>query len=185
MEKKIVTVCYPLQFKKDRPSILLGRKKDTPGAQKLLMVDLWNGGGGKLEPAIDTSVLACHARETKEDFGITLNLDAITIVGRIDVRNPGATVDIELNLAFCEQWDGLITSESREMRNIQFFPLDNLPYEEMMDLDKKVHLPHALYQCLNNGSILCTRVVHEVKDKRMRVMHIDEIRFEPRFVLTA
>jgi hypothetical protein len=162
--RKIVTVCFPLFYTvaTGAAALFLGRKKDTPGARKLCMVGLWNGGGGKFKPGVDLSVAHCHQRETEEDFGITLLLESIIPAGIVLVRNPGEVEDIELHFAFATRWSGEFVPESREMAENHWHSLWQMPYEEMMDMDKRLELPKRLFEAYQHRKILRTRIVHQI-----------------------
>lgn len=180
MNPLICTVCYPLVKIPDGGdgyihSIVLGRKKDTPGARKLKMVDKWNGPGGKLDPAIDKSIAECAQRETEDDFGIKPALDRIVEAGVVTFDNAGVLV--EVHFSFVDEWTGEFVKESREMRDIRPFDIRELPYGEMMDSDRRFKLPRALLDAVLMDKVLYTTMVH---DADMRVVSHEPFEYRPR-----
>jgi 8-oxo-dGTP pyrophosphatase MutT (NUDIX family) len=163
MKPKIYTVCYPL--KGSLWHVLIGRHKDTPGARKLKMVDLFNGFGGKLDPAKgDRNVEDCAIREVKEECGLSILPSNLFKAGVILFDNPGTLA--EVHFFFATAWTGEPLVETEEMRDIGWYHMAQLPYSEMMDADRQFKLPYELYNAFTQSKILRGRVAH---DEHMKV----------------
>jgi hypothetical protein len=160
----IMTVCYPWRrtVRTDGgfiDEIGIGTHKDTKGARKLRMVDKDNGPGGKNDPEKDLTPRHCAKRELEEEFGIVPNLDKIVLAGIIPVNNNG--FEAVLHFFFVNEWSGDMAKESNEFRNIRMCNVNDLPYENMMDADKKYHLPLILFSAMMRGEVLHTSIIHD------------------------
>lgn len=165
-----MTVCYPWRKfrgsgKSFKKQILLGLHNDTPGAQRLCMVDKYNGPGGKFKPDEDPTIEACAGREVEEEFGIRPDAGSITRAGIIEVDNCGFRAYI--HFFFTNSWKGTIAQESREFRDIRWHDTDHLPYENMMDADRVFQLPLLLFEAMERGEIMYGAIAH---DHRMKVI---------------
>jgi hypothetical protein len=158
-----MTVCYPWRrtVRTDGSfldEICIGTHKDSKGARKLCMVDKDNGPGGKMEPE-DLTVEHCAQRELFEEFGIEPTLEKIVPAGIIHVNNNG--FEAMLYFFFVDEWSGDIPTETKDFRNIRFCNVNNLPYENMMDADRRYHLPLLLFSAMTRGEILHTNIIHD------------------------
>jgi 8-oxo-dGTP pyrophosphatase MutT (NUDIX family) len=160
--RKIFTVCYPCKnvpYKDETAlQILIGRHKDTPGARKIKLVGKYNGFGGKFESDKDQSITHCAQRETFEECGIMPDLDSLVEAGVILFHNE--SFDAEVHFFFTDKWAGGL-KESAEMEDIKWHYLSHLPYESMMDADKKFWLPMHLHGAMMRGMILHTEITHD------------------------
>jgi ADP-ribose pyrophosphatase YjhB (NUDIX family) len=158
-----MTVCYPWRrtVRADgsfMDEIGIGIHKDSPGARKLRMVDKHNGPGGKMESG-DPTAQHCAHRELFEEFGIKPTLEKIVLAGIIHVNNNG--FELMLYFFFVNEWSGDVPIETKDFRDIAFCNINNLPYENMMDADKKYHLPLMLFSAMMREEILHTNIIHD------------------------
>jgi 8-oxo-dGTP pyrophosphatase MutT (NUDIX family) len=157
----IANVCYPWLRKEGfggrlHDELVLGRKKDSPGARKIGAVDKINGPGGKFKPSVDFSKIHAAQREVEEEFGITPVLESIVLAGIIFFEHP--EFDSEVEFYFTNLWTGNLLEESDEFREIRPWPINALPFNEMMDSDKRFLMPLWLHGALVRGEILHTTV---------------------------
>lgn len=118
--------------------ILLAMKKRGHGVGK------WNGAGGKIEPG--ETPAAAAARETTEEIGVRPTLDEQH--GQVLYLDP-VKGDIFVTVFRTEEFAGE-PIESEEMRP-QWWPIDQVPYDEMWDNDR-YWLPHVI----NNQRFIAT-----------------------------
>jgi 8-oxo-dGTP pyrophosphatase MutT (NUDIX family) len=149
IQNKVFTVCYLWRIipGESRVQILLGRHRDTPGARKLRMVNLWNGFGGKMDPDQDSSLHFCAQRETREECGVIPSISRLRRAGRIKFDNTGSIAIV--HFFFADLWTGIIRKETDEMYDNSWHYLDDLPYDSMMEADRKFKLP---YSCITAHS---------------------------------
>ena len=116
--------------------ILLGRKQGSPEIGEGTL----NGPGGKMEP-IDTTILDCVIRETREELGIELNpknLEKVAIITFYAGKEPNMEVHIFRTDTF--------RGEPRETESMipEWHDIDRIPIKERM-LESDLHwLPRIL-----------------------------------------
>ena len=111
----------------DGEQILLAMKKRSHGVGK------WNGPGGKVQAGESVEEAAC--REVKEEVGLDVKPEDLQSVGEVEFvyeARPDTTNHCFVFLTRRFSGDPI---ESDEMRP-QWFPLNNLPWEEMWESDK-------------------------------------------------
>jgi 8-oxo-dGTP pyrophosphatase MutT (NUDIX family) len=114
--------------------ILLGMKKARFGAGK------YNGFGGKVEPG--ETIAQAAARELAEEAGVQVALDDLHPVGRLTFLFPYRREWEQVVHVYCaDTWQGT-PAESEEMAPA-WFPIDEIPYDQMWD-DDRHWLPHVL-----------------------------------------
>ncbi|MCY7326538.1 MAG: 8-oxo-dGTP diphosphatase [Microbacteriaceae bacterium] len=129
-----VSVCYLLRETHSGHEVLLGRKKTGLGLGNLV------GPGGKLEAGESPTDAA--VRETREEVGVTVHPDSLTLIGELTYPFPHRPAWSQKSWAFlCREFSGEPV-ESDELRP-EWFPLDDLPLDRMWD-DAKHWLPSAL-----------------------------------------
>ncbi len=170
---KKFSVCYPIRTSRDRTTvreeILLGKHKDSPGARKLHLVGKWNGVGGKFEENTDKDIFDCAIRETLQESGLVLRRNHLYRAGIITFDNSGFLA--EVHFFFASWWNGDLLPESEEMSEFRWFPLENLPYSEMMHADERFKLPLMLHEAMWKFSLLTCTIKH---DADMKVIESSE-----------
>jgi len=107
----------------DGEKLLLGMKKKGFGAGR------WNGIGGKINPGESPEQAA--QREVREEIGVQIEVDKP--LGSIIFRNSSKG-DWTVHVFAVDRHEGQ-PRESEEMRP-QWFPIGEMPYEQMWDDDK-------------------------------------------------
>jgi 8-oxo-dGTP diphosphatase len=110
--------------------VLLMRKKRGVGA------GLYNGPGGKVEP--DETPRACAVREVREELGV--EVQALEKVGELKFAFGGEP------MFFCHVYrsaDFTGSPEETAEADPEWFPADDLPYDEMWE-DDQHWFPHLL-----------------------------------------
>ena len=138
--------------------ILLGYKKKGEIGQKTL-----NGPGGKKED--NESLEKCLVRETKEEVGITLDIDKLEKVGIITFFNA-ETPDFEVHIFRTEYFLGT-PIETLDMVP-DWYDIDNLPLDKMLESDRE------WFPKMANGEKFNARVYY-----RSRAKDFDRIEFLP------
>jgi len=111
-------------------------KRSTRGVSK----SKWNGVGGKVEN--DETPEQSAIRETFEETG--LMVDNLFYHGVLNFHNYGKDeVDFAVHLFSTRSFYGQLQQRSDDGGEIQWFPLDNLPMEEMWR-DDQYWMPHLL-----------------------------------------
>ena len=129
-----VAVTYLLRATPAGSEVLLGRKLTGIGVGRVV------GPGGKLEP--DESPADAAAREVREEVGITVAVDALQPVARLEYEFPHRPAWSQASTAFlAREWSGEPMA-SAELAP-EWFPIGDLPLERMWD-DAKLWLPRAL-----------------------------------------
>lgn len=118
-QKKILTLCIIHQH----PKVLLGMKRRGFGQGR------WNGFGGKVQAG--ESIEAAGKRELQEEAGIIAG--TLEAVGIIDFEFKGNPELLEAHIFKGTDFTGTVT-ETEEMRP-QWFPVDEIPFEEMWPVD--------------------------------------------------
>lgn len=125
MSKRVCTLVFP-----QREGIIwLARKKLKVGA------GLLNGWGGKLEPEDGGLVRLCACREFQAEAGARIYPSRLHKKAVVDFSEGGQEA-FECHVYFVSEWEGDIR-EGEEMGPPLSFPINCLPYEEMMPGDRE------------------------------------------------
>lgn len=117
--------------------VALGLKKQKIGA------GLLNGVGGGVEPGEDP--LACAVREAKEEWSVVFDPATLTKQAVVDFHNrksDGEVFTCRIYVFVGGAWEGEAV-ESDEMGLPQWFPKNNVPFEQMMLADRD-WFPHVI-----------------------------------------
>ena len=128
------TVCHLLRGSGNDKEVLLGQRSG------LFCNGIWNGPGGKLKPG--ETILSCLKREVLEEIGIRVKLSSVEHFATVDFYHKyGRRHKLEWRVHYFSaiDWKGELRS-IREFSKLDWFPLRNLPYEQMM-ADQRVWLP--------------------------------------------
>jgi 8-oxo-dGTP pyrophosphatase MutT (NUDIX family) len=106
---------------------LLGEKKKGEIGTGTL-----NGAGGKLEEG--ETILQCAVRETREEFGLTIQPEDLRQVARVTFYAAGQP-DFEVHVYRADTFSGDV-SETDEMYKPEWYSLDALPFERMLESDR-------------------------------------------------
>ncbi len=141
------TLCF--LFRND--DILLAMKKRGFGKGK------WNGTGGKLKEG--ESIEEAAIRETTEEIKVTPTvLEKVAVLYFYFPHNSGPIGKAEeTTVFFIREWTGT-PRETEEMRP-QWFPIENIPYQEMWD-DDMYWLPKVLTGKRITGKFLFDDTFH-------------------------
>ncbi|HCC05236.1 TPA: hypothetical protein DEP58_02930 [Patescibacteria group bacterium] len=135
-EKKLSLAAVCLLYKEGK--ILLAWKTDKIGK------DTWNGYGGGVEQG--ETIEECALRELEEEtdgvIALQRNLEKIAIVHFHNTMTTGETFVCVVHFFLVDKWLGEV-HETKEMIHPRWFPIDALPFHEMMPSDKD-WLPIAL-----------------------------------------
>lgn len=162
------TVCYPWRKSQDKDQrvfdeVLLGKRKDTEGARRLKAVGTWNGYGGKFDPSKDQTMEDCAVRETiEESGGLSVSKEYLVRAGIILFKNP--SVDIECHFYFASNVSGE-PNDTNEMEMHRWYSVTAVPYEEMMDADRKFLLIHLLMSAMRRGKEFRATIAHDTDMK--------------------
>ena len=134
-------------FLRDREGrICLARKKQhihkKDGEALSKSRDTWNGYGGKFETP-DKTVFDTALRELFDEAGVVARPEDLKLVGRVGFfwkGNGSAIPDMDVCFFFLDCYDGEPT-ETDEMNVPCFFPVLEIPYNDMMPGDQ-LFLPH-------------------------------------------
>ncbi len=141
--KKIkATLVFPIKEGK----ILLAKKTRKIG------VGLWNGWGGMVEEG--ETIRQTAFREFVEESGLSLEIKDLEYVGKVTFHNQkadGRKFDVEVHMFLLRKWKGEAKSNA-EMKDPTFWPLDKLPFKEMMPSDSE-WLPSVLAGDLVDGEV--------------------------------
>ncbi len=119
---RITTIVFPVRD----DCIFLATKKRKVGAGFL------NGWGGKKKLG-DVTIEDTARRELKEESGVTAqNLEKVAVVEFFE----GCILIFECHIFFCHEWQGELC-EPDEMGKPELYELSGLPFDRMMDADKK------------------------------------------------
>lgn len=100
----------------------------------------WNGFGGKIEEGETKEEAA--VREMQEESGVVLSLNDVEYVADLTLYNSaGAEPPFQVHVFFARVWQG-DPQEIEKMRP-KWFPLEQIPYEEMWP-DDPYWLPRVL-----------------------------------------
>jgi ADP-ribose pyrophosphatase YjhB (NUDIX family) len=130
--KLIMTVCYVLDFGKNK--ILLGLKRKRIGKGK------WNGHGGHFEKK-DKIIEARARREVQQECG--LKPETIEECGVVKIINDEIGKIIELHIFSSTKFVGKLKSKTDEMERNRWFSFSCIPRDQMWPSDKII-LPFVL-----------------------------------------
>jgi 8-oxo-dGTP diphosphatase len=124
--------------------VLLARKKAKIGA------GLWNGYGGLHEPE-DASLEDTVVREIKEETNGLVNIDKTQLrkIATITYHNhteDSRRKDILVHF-YTYEWNGGKPDENESMGIPEWFPVSDIPYDEMLPTDKE-WMPRAFLKGL-------------------------------------
>ena len=125
-KKVVATLAFPI--KGDR--VLLARKTRKIG------IGLWNGWGGAVEKG--ETIRQAAQREVAQESGLSTDLKDFKYVGKVTFHNRksgGRKFDMEVHMFLLRKWSGEL-KPNPEMAEPTFWPLANLPYNEMMPSDR-------------------------------------------------
>lgn len=128
----VATVCFPIRGNE----ILLAKKKMKIGK------DCWNGYGGGVEEGETLTETA--VRELKEESGIETFEDGLIKIAVMDFYNQktdGSVFTARVHFYTVSEWEGEC-HESIEMAEPTWFPINEIPFHEMMPADR-IFLPLA------------------------------------------
>lgn len=129
-----MAVTYLIRATTAGPEVLLGEKLTGIGRGKLV------GPGGKLEAGESADEAA--VREVAEEVGLTVDIEAVTPIARLEYSFPHKPQWSQSSTAFlATRWSGE-PQASRELAP-RWFALDALPLDRMWD-DARLWLPRAL-----------------------------------------
>jgi 8-oxo-dGTP diphosphatase len=123
------TVIYPIRG----DEVLLARKSED----SKLGPNCWNGYGGGFEK--DEDAIVCSVREMREECEVIIRPEDLKQVAFFKIENrktDGRFFICELSVFTISTWEGEF-QESLEMRTPTWFPISNLPLDEMMLADKQ------------------------------------------------
>ncbi|MFO0718686.1 MAG: 8-oxo-dGTP diphosphatase [Candidatus Paceibacterota bacterium] len=153
---KVANIC----FLRRGDEVLLAMKKRGFG------VDKWNGPGGKIQEG--ETIEEATVREIKEEIDVDIDKKDLQKVAEINFYFPDKEGwDMLVHVFFVESWKGEPT-ESEEMRP-QWFPISEIPYDEMW-LDDKYWLMDAI-----KGKKLKAKFYFKGEGKEMGKYEIKEV----------
>lgn len=125
------TILFMMREKDGQQEVLLAKKKRGIG------IGLWNGYGGGINEGETPEAAACRefAEETE---GATTEECHLENRGTIDFHNmkeDGTTFIVRCYLYVIRDWHGE-PKETSEMSAPVWFPIDSLPFDELMPADK-------------------------------------------------
>lgn len=124
-KKTIATLVFPIKDSK----VLLAKKTKKIG------IGLWNGWGGAQEEG-ETIRQTAH-REFQEESSCSASLEDFEYVGKITFHNQKSDdkkFDVEVHVFLLKKWQSEAKSSS-EMVEPTLFPIDALPFSNMMASD--------------------------------------------------
>lgn len=122
---KETVLCFV--FRNGRKELLMIRKKRGQGAGK------WNVPGGKLAPGEASERAAI--RETEEETGI--RPVSLSVAGKLEFYFPESeSWDNICTVYTSDRFEGSLIPETEEC-SAHWVPLDEIPYEEMWDADRR------------------------------------------------
>lgn len=136
MPKRIkLVLCYLVRRNEEgNREVALPFKKRCDGS-KNIGAGRRNGYGGSLEP--DETERQTVAREVPEESGAVVkpeDLEKIAICEFHNVNDDGSELDCEVHVFIAYEWTGE-PRETDEMTEPGWFPIDALPFREMMPSD--------------------------------------------------
>lgn len=111
------------------------------GKVLLILVDygnqvVWNGVSGFIEEGESNEDAVI--REVKEEIGVTIDSSSLKYKGIHKVSD-----DLELYVFTAAKWEGNPEPKEESIKDIQWFPIDNLPFDKMLE-DNKNWIPELL-----------------------------------------
>jgi 8-oxo-dGTP diphosphatase len=125
-KKVVATIVFPIKGSE----VLLAKKTKKIG------VGLWNGWGGAQEER--ETIRQTALREFAEESGLSANLENLEYAGKVTFHNQkadGRKFDVEVHMFLLRKWSGELKSNP-EMIEPTFWPIDNLPFDQMMASDR-------------------------------------------------
>ena len=131
-------ICFLLRGEKGKEEVCLARKLHGLG-EECYGKDFWNGYGGKARA--EESMVECALREASEEAAVSIDPRAL-IQKAVVVTHRGVIPFFELHVFIAIKWDG-DPKETSEMGPPAWFPVWNLPFEDMFP-DDHSWLPTAI-----------------------------------------
>jgi ADP-ribose pyrophosphatase YjhB (NUDIX family) len=125
-KKVVATLLFPIRGSE----VLLARKTRKIGA------GLWNGWGGSIEKG--ETIRETAVRELRDESGLSTSLKDLEYRGKVTFHNQKSHVgkfDVEVHMFLLRRWSGIVKPNS-EMKDPTFWPIQDLPFDEMMPSDK-------------------------------------------------
>ena len=126
-KKVVATLVFPL--KEDK--VLLAKKTRKIGVGK------WNGWGGSQEEG--ETIRETAIRELLQESGLLALKEDLEYCGKVTFHNQksgGRKFDVEVHMFLLQKWSGEIRPNPEEMTEPTFWPINKLPFDEMMASDK-------------------------------------------------
>jgi len=123
----VATLVFPIK----ESAVLLARKTRKIG------VGLWNGWGGEVEEG--ETIRQAALREFAGESGLSAKAEDLEYAGKVTFHNQksdGRKCDVEVHMFLLKKWNGKPRPNPAEMIEPTFWPISNLPYNEMMPSDK-------------------------------------------------
>ncbi len=137
------TLATVVFLKNKEGKICLARKKKAihhEGGEISYSLGTYNGYGGKKDEE-DVSIEDTAIREANEESGIKSKKEDLKYCGKIFFFWPNnkdkISADMEVSFYFLENWEDE-PKEGKEMGVPEFFDVENIPYDEMMNGDKLI-----------------------------------------------
>jgi len=125
---KQVSLVFLTRENNGKKEILLAMKKRGFGQ------GLWNGAGGKMDPAKDKTIEDAARRETKEEIGVDiLNMKKVALIDFFFPKAEQQDWNQQAHIYFSDKWSGE-PAESEEMAP-QWFCTSELPLRQMWSPD--------------------------------------------------
>jgi|WetSurMetagenome_2_1015567.scaffolds.fasta_scaffold298753_1 ADP-ribose pyrophosphatase YjhB (NUDIX family) len=159
--KTIMTVCYVLDFEKNK--ILLGLKRKRIGKGK------WNGHGGHFETK-DKMIEDRARKEVRQECG--LEPETMEKRGVVNIINDEIKKIIELHIFSSTKFVGTLKSKTNEMECNRWFSFSCIPRDQMWPSDKII-LPFVL------ASKKFTGYFHYDQHGKLVQYHIEETNVLP------
>ena len=122
-----------------RKGVLCFIKKDN----KVLMIlvsygdkSIWNGVSGFIDSGENSKEAVI--REIKEEIGITVDVSSLQFKGTHVVSE-----ELSLEVFTTTKWEGVPASKEESIKEVQWFKIDKLPFEQMFP-DNKDWVPELI-----------------------------------------
>ncbi len=150
-------------------------EKDKLRTRKRIGMNRWVQPGGGVEES-DLSLLHAAQRETLQETGLEFPIDAFQKVGILEGFNQGNEVEplwlVHIyRVAAWPDMYGQIRLSADEHDDIRWFPLNQIPWNEMIESDQQ-WLPQLLV-----GKSLSIRVMFEGETEKVCWCRVDEAKF--------
>jgi 8-oxo-dGTP pyrophosphatase MutT (NUDIX family) len=161
-EKIMMKMVLVLLTKNDQ--LYLGQKKLKIGKNQL------NAPGGKFEKDDGGNPKRAAIREVRQESGVTIREEDLVQVALLHIYRQGHGHEIELHVLKTSCWSGDL-KETEELGLLKPYPLDDIPYGDMMSADEK-WLPFVLF-----GLSIETTFVYDKERKNISSLVITPKKF--------